>query len=144
VDEVISALQRLHRERSITVTRDVPADVRAACDRQDVNEILANLLDNAFKHTTSEIRVTTRHDRGRNRLVVTIDDNGAGLPLEARDVVFNIGERWDSQVAGSGLGLAIARDLAQLYGGDVVLDSSPLGGLRALLTLPAVRPDTNQ
>jgi signal transduction histidine kinase len=113
--------------------------LRAACDRQDLNEILANLLDNAFKYAVSAIEVSARLDKGSEKLSVMIDDNGPGLPPEARDVVFNIGERWDSQVPGSGLGLAIARDLARLYGGDVVLNSCPLGGLRVVLTLPAVR-----
>jgi len=139
VDEVTSALLRLYRDRTIALTREVPLDVRAACDRQDLSEILANLLDNAFKHTASEIAVSARADQGGNRLLVTIDDDGSGLPPEARELVFNIGERWDTQVPGSGLGLTIARDLARIYGGDVVLDGSPLGGLRVVLTLPAVR-----
>jgi signal transduction histidine kinase len=139
VDEVTNALQRLYRDRSITLGRHISPDLQAACDRQDLNEILANLLDNAFKHALSKIDVSARLDKGSEKLSVIIDDNGPGLPPEARDIVFNIGERWDSQVPGSGLGLAIARDLARLYGGDVALDSSPLGGLRVVLTLPAVK-----
>ena len=71
-------------------------------------------------------------------IVLRVDDDGPGLPPEAFDVVFRIGERWDSQKPGSGLGLTIVRDLARLYGGDVRLDRSDLGGLRADLTLPAV------
>jgi signal transduction histidine kinase len=140
VDEVTSALQRLYRYRSLAISSNVSTDLRAACDRQDLNEILANLLDNAFKHTSSKISVSARADKGVDRLIAIVDDDGPGLPPEARDVVFNVGERWDSQVAGSGLGLAIARDLARLYGGDVVLDDSPLGGLRVVLTLPIVKP----
>lgn len=139
VDEVTSALQRLYRERSIAIGRELPDDLRAAIDRQDLKEILANLLDNAFKHTGSRIDISARADAAGKPLTIYIDDNGAGLPPEARDLVFNIGERWDSQFPGSGLGLAIARDLARLYGGDVRLDSSPMGGLRVVLTLPAVK-----
>jgi signal transduction histidine kinase len=139
VVEVTNALHRLYRDRPITLGMQIAPDLRAACDRQDLNEILANLLDNAFKYAVSAIEVSARLDKGSEKLSVMIDDNGPGLPPEARDVVFNIGERWDSQVPGSGLGLAIARDLARLYGGDVVLNSCPLGGLRVVLTLPAVR-----
>jgi signal transduction histidine kinase len=143
VDEVTSALKRLYRERPITVEGTISPDIRAACDRQDLNEVIANLLDNAFKHTSSKIEVSARIEKGGDRLLVTIDDDGPGLPPEARDIVFNVGERWDSQVAGSGLGLAIARDLARLYGGDVVLDDSPLGGLRVVLNLPTAKTSTS-
>jgi len=58
------------------------------------------------------------------------------LPPESMDVVFQVGERLDEQVPGSGLGLPIVRDLARLYGGDVSLEKSPSGGLRATLRLP--------
>ena len=74
------------------------------------------------------------------RVTILIDDDGVGIPAEAREIVFNVGERWDSQEAGSGLGLAIARDLTRLYGGDVALSESPLGGLRVELELPGVPP----
>ncbi len=141
MDEVTSALQRLYRDRPIALGRDFPEELRAACDRQDLNEILANLLDNAFKHTASRINISARAGAAGQGLTIYIDDDGTGLPPEARDVVFNIGERWDSQVPGSGLGLAIARDLARLYGGDVSLEDSPIGGLRVALTLPAVKPE---
>ncbi len=141
MDEVTSALQRLYRDRPIALGRDFPEELRAACDRQDLNEILANLLDNAFKHTASRINISARAGAAGQGLTIYIDDDGTGLPPEARDVVFNIGERWDSQVPGSGLGLAIARDLARLYRGDVSLEDSPIGGLRVALTLPAVKPE---
>ena len=73
-------------------------------------------------------------------MAILIDDDGPGLPAEAREIVFNVGERWDSQEPGSGLGLAIARDLARLYGGDVSLAESPLGGLRVELVMTSVTP----
>jgi signal transduction histidine kinase len=72
-------------------------------------------------------------------LTITIDDDGAGLAPEQRDRVMRRGVRADQQVPGSGLGLAIVDDLARLYGGRVELADSPLGGLRAVLTLPAVQ-----
>jgi signal transduction histidine kinase len=71
-------------------------------------------------------------------LTITLDDDGPGLNAQQRDVVMHRGVRADEQVPGSGLGLAIVDDLARLYGGRVELLDSPLGGLRATLTLPAV------
>jgi signal transduction histidine kinase len=137
-DEVTSALQRLYRAREINVQIAVSPDIRVACDRQDLNEILATLLDNAFKHANRKVDVSIRPATAERRVTVLIDDDGVGIPAEAREIVFNVGERWDSQEAGSGLGLAIARDLTRLYGGDVRLSESPLGGLRVELELPGV------
>jgi len=67
---------------------------------------------------------------------IRVNDDGPGLPPEAFEVVFRIGERWDSQKLGSGLGLTIVRDLARLYGGDVRLGRADLGGISVVLKLP--------
>jgi signal transduction histidine kinase len=71
--------------------------------------------------------------------MISVEDDGPGLPAEALHRVFKIGERLDDQVPGSGLGLPIVRDLAHLYGGDISLNNSAPGGLRATLTLPSAR-----
>jgi signal transduction histidine kinase len=72
-----------------------------------------------------------------DRVLVTVDDDGPGLPADRRAAVFDRGTRLDESVPGTGLGLAIARDIAELYHGAIALEDSPLGGLRAVLTLPA-------
>ena len=77
-------------------------------------------------------------DESTNQVVITVEDDGPGLPADSLDVVFRIGERLDEQVPGSGLGLPIVRDLAQLYGGEIRLENAISGdrGLRAILKLP--------
>jgi signal transduction histidine kinase len=80
--------------------------------------------------------VAARQDS--DRIVVTVDDDGPGLPDDRRAAVFDRGTRLDESVPGSGLGLAIVRDIAELYSGTILLGESPKGGLRATLTLPAV------
>jgi signal transduction histidine kinase len=132
--EVASALGRLYAHDNIKIEVDVPEEPLLSCDPADLNEMLANLVDNACKHAKSTVRIGWTDGAAA---AVTVDDNGPGLPPEAREVVFNIGERWDSRAAGSGLGLGIARDLARLYGGDVRLGESNLGGLRVELILPS-------
>jgi signal transduction histidine kinase len=72
-------------------------------------------------------------------LIVIIDDDGAGLAAEQRDAVIRRGMRADEKIPGSGLGLAIVDDLARLYEGKIELATSPLGGLRFSLTLPAAQ-----
>lgn len=136
--EVASALSRLHKVRSISIENDVPDLVSVACDSQDLNEMVANLVDNACKHAESRVRVSVSEPSEEALVAIAVEDDGAGLPPEAYEIVFNVGERWDSQKPGTGLGLAIVRDLARLYGGDVYLEKSALGGLKVSLELPRV------
>jgi signal transduction histidine kinase len=136
VAEVASALRRLHLARSISIESDVPHQASAACDAQDLNEMLANLVDNACKHANSLVRIRLSEPSRAARIAITVEDDGSGLSPDAYEVVFNVGERWDSRKPGAGLGLAIVRDLARLYGGDVQLGKSALGGLAAHLELP--------
>lgn len=137
-EEVSSALVRLHQDRNVLLKNDVPAGASVACDRQDLSEILANVVDNAFKHAATRVHLSLAKPADPCMTRITVEDDGAGLPPEAYDVVFEIGERWDSQSPGTGLGLAIVRDLCRLYGGDVELSPSSLGGLSVAITLPRV------
>lgn len=135
--EVTSALQRLHQDRNLKIENFALEDLSVACDPQDLNEILANLIDNACKHAKRFVRMTAMIQQDRSVQII-VEDDGAGLPPEAYDVVFNIGERWDTGVPGTGLGLTIVRDLARLYGGDARLTKSTLGGLLVTLELPGI------
>lgn len=139
VAEIVAAMTRLHRGRAITFTNEVPIGLAVACDRQDLHEILANLVDNASKHAKTTVRLRAALDPDETAVEIMVEDDGPGLPPEAYEVVFNIGEQWDTQKSGSGLGLAIARDLARLYDGDIRLTPSDLGGLAAIVTLPAAK-----
>jgi signal transduction histidine kinase len=133
-DALARTLLRLHAERGITI------DVRAASDhyvrgqREDLEEMLGNLLDNACQWASS--RVLLESTISGDRLVITVDDDGPGLEPAMRQVVLQRGVRADEAAPGSGLGLAIVRDLAELYGGSISLDRAPQGGLRARLELP--------
>lgn len=106
-----------------------------AGDRQDVEEMLGNLMDNACKWAATRVRVSTAR-KGKD-IVISVDDDGPGVPEEMRAEVLARGKRLDEATPGSGLGLNIVHDLAELYQGSLVLDSSDLGGLSVRLTLPA-------
>jgi len=101
-----------------------------------LQEMLGNLLDNACKWAAHRVEISAHTDG--TTFTLALDDDGPGLDARQRAVVLRRGVRADEQVPGSGLGLAIVDDLARLYGGRVELLDSPLGGLRAALTLPAV------
>jgi signal transduction histidine kinase len=135
VDGLARTLHRLHGERGVRISATVAADHAFRGQREDLDEMLGNLLDNACKWARSRVTVASARDDGR--IVVTVDDDGAGLPAALRDAVLHRGVRADQAAPGSGLGLAIVRDLAEVYGGSIALVDSPHGGLRATLSLPA-------
>jgi len=118
----------------VEITSDIEPGLMTRLQREDLDEILGNLLDNAYKWAASRIVLTASHSD--HVLVLTLDDDGPGLPVELRAAVLERGVRADQAAPGSGLGLAIVRDLAESYGGSIALDASPLGGLRVRLTLP--------
>jgi signal transduction histidine kinase len=128
-------LLRLHAGRGLAIEVVVDPALAVRSEREDLDEMLGNLLDNACKWGRSRIAVGAAAEGGT--VVITVDDDGPGLEPSLRDAVLQRGVRADEAAPGSGLGLAIVRDLAELYGGSIVLDASPSGGLRARLRLPA-------
>lgn len=135
VDGLKRTLQRLHAERGLTFTTDINPGHAVRGQREDLDEMLGNLLDNACKWARSRVAIRSAHDA--SDVVITVDDDGPGLEPGMREAVLRRGVRADEAAPGSGLGLAIVRDLAGLYGGSITLGASPEGGLRATLRLPA-------
>jgi signal transduction histidine kinase len=131
------AMRRIHAERQIEVViKPFAESLSFRGETQDLQEMLGNLLDNACKWAARKVELNARQNGAI--LIITMDDDGMGLAADQRNAVLRRGIRADEQVPGSGLGLAIVDDLARLYGGQVELADSPLGGLRSVLTLPAV------
>jgi signal transduction histidine kinase len=133
-DGLARTLLRLHADRSLSIDVRVSSSYTARVQREDLDEMLGNLLDNACKWTRTQVVVdSVETERG---VLLTVDDDGPGLPAAMREAVLIRGVRADEKASGSGLGLAIVRDLAELYQGSISLHDSPFGGLRATLTLP--------
>ena len=134
-DGLSRTLLRLHADRGIAIDVRVPPEHAVRSHREDLDEMLGNLLDNACKWAKS--RVVVESSANGAGVIITVDDDGLGLEASLRDDVLQRGVRADQAAPGSGLGLAIVRDLAELYGGSIALSGSPMGGLRARLQLPA-------
>ena len=133
-EAVVRTLLKLHAGREIDISSSIAAELSVRVQREDFEEILGNLLDNACKWASSKVAVTAIEDGAL--IILAVDDDGPGLAPELRTVVLTRGVRLDETTAGSGLGLAIVRDLTELYGGSLFLEDSPLGGLRARVSLP--------
>jgi signal transduction histidine kinase len=138
VGPIVSAMKRLYAVKDIAFDVSIESDCVVMCDPMDLNEMLANLIDNACKWSVKRVGVNGKRDSAANHIIIAVEDDGPGLPADSREMVFQIGRRLDERVPGSGLGLAIVRDLVQLYGGEIKLEDSAYGGLKAVLSLPRV------
>jgi two-component system sensor histidine kinase PhoQ len=137
--ELRAALLRVYAHKDLSLELDVAAGSLFVGDRGDVTEMLGNLLDNACKWCRGRVRLTAHNDESapvRQRLVVTVEDDGAGIAPEDRPRVLQRGVRADESVPGHGIGLAMVRDTVDLYGGRLEVDESMLGGARFSLHLP--------
>jgi signal transduction histidine kinase len=140
------ALERIHRDRSISIVVDCPPNQRFQGEQHDLEEMLGNLLDNACKWARAKVYLTVakkqRESRdprtGPSRLVLTVEDDGPGLTPEERKRIGKRGLRLDETKPGSGLGLSIVTELVQQYHGEFELDQSAHGGLAVRIELPAV------
>jgi signal transduction histidine kinase len=136
MDDLARVIGRIHAPRSIVIDAECSDAIYFRGERQDLEEMLGNLIDNACKWAKARVRVRCDHAGGR--LILTVEDDGPGLSAQQRAQVGERGERLDESVPGSGLGLAIVRDISKLYGGFFGLDASPMGGVLARLELPAI------
>ena len=142
VEGLSRALLRLNADRHLKLDVDVAVDHDVRCQREDLEEMVGNLLDNAFKWARASVRVSSAAHDGA--VEILIDDDGSGIDASLHDAVLQRGVRADEASPGTGLGLAIVRDLAEVYGGAIALERSPLGGLRARLRLPAAQPASSR
>lgn len=135
---IINKLEKGGKLLDKKITTSISGISRADVRPNAFNRIVNNLFSNACRHG-DEISVSVRCDA--NWLVVTVEDNGPGIPLQSREDVFRpffrLDEARNQDEQGTGLGLSIARDIARSHGGDVLLSDSPMGGLKATLRVPA-------
>jgi signal transduction histidine kinase len=134
VNSVSRAVAALYPDARLDAAGDKTVVVRV--ERQDLDELVGNLLENAAKYGGGSVFVTVGREDGMAEIL--IEDDGAGISLADRDRVIDRGVRLDSGKPGTGLGLAIVRDVAEIYGGSIALEESEdLGGLLVRLRLPA-------
>lgn len=145
---LVRALERIHRDKGVVIHVACGEALRFQGEKQDLEEILGNLLDNACKWTNRNVYLTVIQDAGSAEtgghrkapqwLRIDVDDDGPGLSGEERKEIVKRGIRLDESKPGSGLGLSIVTDLVQMYRGELDLGPSKKGGLLVRLMLPAI------
>ncbi len=136
VEGLVRLLNRLFQDKGLYVTSELSGEPVFRGEKQDLEEMLGNLMDNACKWART--RVTVRVDgAAAGPLIIHVDDDGRGLSTQDRETALKRGVRLDETAPGTGLGLSIVTELAELYSGQLTLSESPAGGLRASLELPS-------
>ena len=143
IEALRRTMEKIHRDRGILVEAKADPSAKFRGERQDLEEMVGNLVDNACKWAASRVFIEAvaepPHQAGAGpRLRIIVDDDGRGLSEAERAQVARRGQRLDESKPGSGLGLSIVTDLAALYGGSLSLGTAPTGGLRAELVLPGL------
>jgi two-component system, OmpR family, sensor histidine kinase PhoQ len=137
--ELRGTLLKVYARKDLSLELAIAPATLFIGDRGDLTELMGNLLDNACKWCRSRVRLTASSDESagpRERLTLVVEDDGAGISADDRARVLERGVRADQNVPGHGLGLAMVHDTVDLYGGQLSIDSSPLGGARFSLRLP--------
>jgi len=137
--ELRATLLRVYASKDLVIELAVAPGAQFIGDRGDLTELLGNLLDNACKWCRTRVRfgATTEAGAGpRERLCLVVEDDGPGISAVDRARVLQRGVRADEKVPGHGLGLSMVHDAVDLYGGRLMIDTSPLGGARFTLRLP--------
>jgi signal transduction histidine kinase len=143
IEALRRTMEKIHRGRGIVIEVEADPQAKFRGERQDLEEMAGNLVDNACKWAASRVFIEMRVERpvepGAGPILrIIVDDDGRGLSAAERAQVARRGQRLDESKPGSGLGLSIVVDLAALYGGSLSLGNAPIGGLRAELVLPGV------
>ena len=137
--ELRLALLKVYARKDLSLELAVQADSQFVGDRGDLMEMLGNLLDNACKWCRQRVLLTVAVDpvaEARDNMTLTVEDDGPGISEENRARILERGVRTDETMPGHGLGLAMVRETVELYGGELSVQTSPLGGAKFTLRLP--------
>ncbi|TPJ96407.1 histidine kinase [Mesorhizobium sp. B2-3-7] len=140
VQRMVRVLQKLNPQTNLSLSLP-PIEIVFAGEREDLEELLGNLLENAMKWAKSavSISVVPVGDKDDNMFEIAIEDDGPGIPEEKAREALKRGRRLDETKPGTGLGLAIVADLVNEYGGILLLERSGMGGLKAVVRLRSLQ-----
>ncbi|MCZ7449880.1 HAMP domain-containing sensor histidine kinase [Agrobacterium rhizogenes] len=135
VDDIVEIMSRIYAGSGIAATLDVDPELRVQVSPEDLEEIIGNIIENAFKWAKSTVHISAR--KSARDVLVTVSDDGPGIDDNRISEAFQPGRRMDENVPGDGFGLTIVKELVELHGGSIRLGRGDNGGLFCSLTLPA-------
>ncbi|WP_455222586.1 ATP-binding protein [Kaarinaea lacus] len=132
---LVKSLEAMYRQKGIEISYEVAEHCATFMEREDLHEMMGNILDNACKWAMKKIHVSVHCDDG---LSICVEDDGKGIPPEQTEIILSRGHRLDEQTEGHGLGLSIVKDIIDQYQGSIrMARSEALGGLMTIIDIPA-------
>jgi two-component system sensor histidine kinase PhoQ len=128
VERLVRSLDKVYRDKQVTVSLELDPEATFTGDEADLTEILGNLLENAYKYCGCAVRVSVKTDQPANGIAISIEDDGPGIAADQVDTVLQRGTRMDESIPGQGIGLSMASEIIAVYGGQLAVAASPLGG----------------
>ncbi len=136
---LIDVLKQAHQKQNLKVSLNINKAVKLFGDREDMLELLGNLMDNAYKWAKSHVKLSVDIDQKQKEISLIVEDDGTGKTIEELELLAQRGVRLDESVEGHGLGLAICNDIVKLYDGSICFSQSKgLGGFKVTVRLPIV------
>ncbi|RZA05486.1 MAG: sensor histidine kinase, partial [Moraxellaceae bacterium] len=138
VHRLLNALQKVYASKGVQAQATLATHSIFAGDEQDLMEVIGNITENAFKYGKSRVLVRSeiQTENKDKQLLITISDDGPGVPKEQQTRILERGHRLDTSLPGQGIGLAVAADIVHSYGGKLSVSKSILGGAQFQLLLP--------
>ncbi len=134
VHRLVNALHKVYASKGVHAQCELAPHSIFAGDEQDLMEVIGNITENAFKYGKSQVRVQS--EAKEKQLIITISDDGPGVPAEQQTRILERGHRLDTSLPGQGIGLSVAADIIHSYGGKLSVSQSTLGGAQFQLLLP--------
>jgi two-component system sensor histidine kinase PhoQ len=128
VERLLRSLDKVYREKQVTVELELDPSATFTGDEADLTEILGNLLENAYKYCKHVVHVHVSTDQHVGGVEISIEDDGPGIAADQVGTVLQRGTRMDESTPGQGLGLSMANEIINVYGGQLTFAASPLGG----------------
>ncbi len=132
LDGLCSALNKVYQRKGVVLTLDISPEVTFFGEKNDLIEIMGNILDNACKYCLEFVEITALHSE--KKLIIVIDDDGPGIVESKRALIFQRGQRVDTLSPGQGLGLSVAAEIIEQYQGKITIADSRLGGTKVLVS----------
>ena len=134
LNSLLEALDKVHRDKQVTVTRNFSAELRVPVEQGALLELLGNILENAYRLCVKDIRIGAKLSEIGCELI--IEDDGPGVPKHQRKRIVQRGERLDTQYPGQGIGIAVVKDIIDSYSGQLFVEDSDLGGAQFRIVFP--------
>jgi two-component system sensor histidine kinase PhoQ len=139
IKRLVDGLRKVYRDKEPLIQVDISPGMRFRGDTGDFLELAGNLLDNACKWCEGQVRMSVHPESSAGGMVLSVADDGPGIPADAAGELLQRGTRLDESTPGHGIGLAVVKEIAESYGGQLSISKANIGGAEIIVRIPSIR-----